>query len=220
MGEEGVVRTGERAAAEDNRADGAGGWFVGDVYVTARRILFDGHFRNDGDTHAGADHAEKTAELAAFKNNLGMKARTIAGGDGGVAKAVAIAQQQEGFGAEVFQEERAALGGFAIFGERGEEALGEQRDGFEFVAADGKREDGDVNGARTETVQKDRCDFFHDRQQGLWKFAGERSELRRGGIGGNRGDDAGADGGGGGFLALDDVAFGGFQLAENGAGAG
>jgi hypothetical protein len=30
--------------------------------------------------------------LPAFKNNLGMKASAIAGGDGGVAKAVAIAQ--------------------------------------------------------------------------------------------------------------------------------
>jgi hypothetical protein len=30
-----------------------------------------------------------------------MEARTIAGGDGGVAKAVAIAKQQEGLGAKV-----------------------------------------------------------------------------------------------------------------------
>jgi hypothetical protein len=31
-----------------------------------------------------------------------MKASAIAGGDGGVAKAVAVAEKQEGFGAKVF----------------------------------------------------------------------------------------------------------------------
>jgi hypothetical protein len=102
MGEEGVVGTAERAPAEDNRADCACSLFVADWNVTAGRILFDGHFRNDGDAHTGADHAEKAAELATLKNNLGMKARAIAGGDGGVAKAVAVAEKQEGFGAKVF----------------------------------------------------------------------------------------------------------------------
>ena len=102
MGEEGLVGTGQRATAQDDRADGAGGLFVGDGNVTARWILFNNHFRNDGNTHACADHAEQTAELAALENNLGMKARTIAGGDGGVAKAVAVAEKQEGFGAKVF----------------------------------------------------------------------------------------------------------------------
>src|SRR3977135_1880215 len=47
--------------------------------------------------------------------------------------------------AQVFQGEVAAPGEFVIFGKRGEKALGEQRGGFEFVAADGKRQDGDVN---------------------------------------------------------------------------
>ena len=39
----------------------------------------------------------------------GLKARTIAGGDGGVAKTVAVPEQQERFGAEVPQGKRAAL---------------------------------------------------------------------------------------------------------------
>jgi hypothetical protein len=65
-------------------------------------ILFNGHFRNDGNSHACTDHAEQTTELATFKNNLGMKASAIAGGDGGIAKAVAVAEKQERFGAKVF----------------------------------------------------------------------------------------------------------------------
>jgi len=100
-----------------------------------------------------------------------MDARAIASSDGGVAKAVAVAEKQEGFGAKVFQGERATLGKFVIFRKRGEEALREQRGSFEFVAADGKREDGDVNGARTETIQKDGRNFFHNTQKGLGKFA-------------------------------------------------
>ena len=39
----------------------------------------------------------------------GLKAHTIAGGDGGVAKTVAVPEQQERFGAEVPQGKRAAL---------------------------------------------------------------------------------------------------------------
>ena len=102
MGEEGVMGPGERATAQDDRADGADSLFVGDGHVTARWILFNSHFWNDGNAHARTDHAEQATELAAFENNLGMEARTIAGGDGGIAKAVAVAEQQERFGAKVF----------------------------------------------------------------------------------------------------------------------
>ena len=96
------VRTAQRPPAQNNRADGARSLFIGDRDVPTGRILFDGHFRNDGDAHAGTDHAEKTAELSAFENNLGMKTSAIAGGDGSVSKTVAITKEQEGFGAKIF----------------------------------------------------------------------------------------------------------------------
>src|SRR6266849_3096829 len=47
----------------------------------------------------------------------------------------------------------------------------------------------------------------------------ERSKTRREEVGSYRGNDANGDEAADGVLALDDVAFGGFQLAENGAGA-
>ena len=84
------VRAGERPAAEDNRADGAGSLLIRDVHVTAWRFSFDGHFRNDGDAHSRADHAEQAAELTAFKNNLRVKTRAVAGRDNGVSEAMAI----------------------------------------------------------------------------------------------------------------------------------
>jgi len=89
---ESMVRTGERAAAKDDGADSANSLFIGNADVAALRFFLDGHFGDDGNSHARADHAKQAAELAAFENNLGMEARTIAGGDGGVAKAVAVAQ--------------------------------------------------------------------------------------------------------------------------------
>jgi hypothetical protein len=93
------LRAGEGPAAEDNRADGAGSLLIGNVNVTACRFSLDGHFRNDRNTHSRANHAEQAAELAAFKDNLRVKTRAVAGSDSGVSEAMAIAQQQEGFGA-------------------------------------------------------------------------------------------------------------------------
>jgi hypothetical protein len=104
----------------------------------ASRILLDGHFRNYGDAHSGAYHADETTELATFKDNLGMKVGAIASGDGSLAKAVAVAEQQEWFAAEVLQGKGAALSELVVPRKRGEEALSEQRGGFEFVAPDGK----------------------------------------------------------------------------------
>jgi hypothetical protein len=43
----------------------------------------------------------------------------------------------------------------------------------------GKREDGDVDGARTETVQKYGHNFFHNTQKGLRRFARERHAGRK-----------------------------------------
>ena len=87
------VRAGQGPAAEDDRSDGAGSLLIGDVRITALRFLFDGHFGNDGDSHACAYHAEQTAELAAFENDLGMEAGAVAGGNGGIAEAMAVSQQ-------------------------------------------------------------------------------------------------------------------------------
>jgi len=116
MGEEAEVRASERAATEDNGADGAGSLRVGDAHVAAGRRFVDGHFGNDGYAHACADHAEETAELAAFEDNLWMKTGAIAGGDGGVTKAVAVAEEEERFGAQIFQRKSAAGGEFVFPG--------------------------------------------------------------------------------------------------------
>ena len=97
------MRTSQRPSAENDRADGAGRLLIRNMDVTARRLPFDGHFRNDRDAHACTHQAEQTAELATFENDLGMKARAVAGGNGSVPEAMAVTKQQERFGAEVFQ---------------------------------------------------------------------------------------------------------------------
>jgi hypothetical protein len=186
--------------------------------VMASRILLDGHFWNYRNAHPGLYHAYETTELATFKNNLGMKVGAIASGDGGLAKAVAVAEQKEWFATEVLQGKGAALSELVVPRKGGEEALREQRGGFEFVAPDGKRKDGDVNRTRTKAVKKDRRNFFCDTEKGLRKFARERSEERREKIGGNRGNYANADWSADGAFALNNIASGGFELAENGTG--
>ena len=88
-----LMRAGQGPSTEDDRADGTGRLFIRDMDVTARRFPFDGHFRNDRDAHACTDHTEQTAELSAFKNNLWVKARAVAGGNGSVSEAMPVAQQ-------------------------------------------------------------------------------------------------------------------------------
>ena len=191
--EEGLVCTGERSTAKDDGANGAHSLFVGDMDVMASRILLDGHFWNYRHAHSGAYHAYETTELATFKNYLGMKVSAIASGDGGLAKTVAVAEQKEWFGAEVLQGKRTARSEFVVSRKGGEEALSEQRGGFEFVAPYGKGQDGHVNRTCAKPVKKDRRNFFGDTQKGLRKFARERSEERGEEIRGNGGNYADAD---------------------------
>jgi hypothetical protein len=211
------VRAGQRATSKDDRTNGTGSLFVSDARVAALRFSFDSHFRNDGNAHACTDHAEKAAELSAFKNNLWVKTRAVACGNSRIAEAMAVAQQQERLGAQVFQRECAAFGEFVIFGERGEQTLRKQRSGLEFVAADGECEDGDVDGAPTETIEKNGRDFFHDRELYLGKFSGERSKDCGQVVRSNGRDDADANPASHEVLALDDVATRGFEFVENGA---
>src|SRR5256885_11573583 len=83
MGKEGEVRPGERAAAKEDGADGANRLVIRNADVSAWRFFLDGHFGNDGNAHARADHAEKAAELAAFENDLRVETRAGAGGNSG-----------------------------------------------------------------------------------------------------------------------------------------
>ena len=219
MGEEGAVCTGERTAAKDDSADCANGLFIGDADVAALSLFLDGHFRNDGNAHARSDHTEKTAELAAFENDLRMETRAVAGGNGGIAETVTVAQEQEGFGAEIFEGERLTRGEFVFLGEHSEEPFGQQRKNIEFVATDGKRQDGDVNGACSQTVEKDGCNFLDDGEPNLVEFAREGSKARREEVGGDGWNNTDGDGTADELFAFDDVAFGGFQFAKDGAGA-
>ncbi len=87
------------------------------------------------------------------------------------------------------------------------------------MAANGKRQDGDVDGAGSQTVEKDRSNFFDDGEPHLGKFAREGSKARRKEIGGDSGNNAHGDGTASELFAFEDVAFGGFQFAKDSAGA-
>ena len=125
MGKEGAVRAGERAAAKEDGADGANRLVIRNADVSAWRFFLDGHFGNDGNAHARADHAEKAAELAAFENDLRVETRAVAGGNGGIAETMAVAQEQERLGSKIFEGKRRARVELVFLGERGEESLGQ-----------------------------------------------------------------------------------------------
>src|SRR2546427_7749071 len=102
MGKEGEVRPGERAAAKEDGADGANRLVIRNADVSAWRFFLDGHFGNDGNAHARADHAEKAAELAAFENDLRGETRAVAGGNGGMPEKMAVPQGAGRVGAKNF----------------------------------------------------------------------------------------------------------------------
>jgi len=214
------VQAGEGTPAEEKAANGAERLGVGDADEMAGRGSFDGHLGNDGYAHPSADHAEKAAELAAFKNDLRMNPGAVAGGDGGVAEAVAIAEEEKGLGAEILEEDRRALGEAMMLGNGGKKAFGEEWRGFEFVAADGKRKDGDIYVAGAEAFKEDGSDLLDDRNMRLREFAGKGGELCGQNVRRNCGDDAEAERSADGVFMFRDIAAGGLQFAKDRAGAG
>ena len=158
--------------------------------------------------------------MAAFEDYARVEAGAVAGGDGGIAEAVAVAEKEEWITAKIGELQRGAAGEFVIFRQSGVEAFGEERMSVEFVAAYGKGEDGEIHGAGAETIKKNRSDFFGDGEMDLGKFAGEGGEALRKPIGSNGGDGADDDGAGFGLQALGELVFGAGEFVENGAGAG
>jgi len=219
MSQKRAVCAGKRPAAENDGANRTNSLLIGDPDIAALRFFLDGHFGNNGNAHASADHAEQTAELAALENNPGTKPRAVAGGNGGIAETVAVAQEQERLGAKIFERKRRARVELMFFGERGEKPLGQKRNSHEFVATERERQNGDVDGAGSETLQEDRRNFFDHSKSNLREFAREGSQTRRKEIRSNCRDDADGDGTTGELFAFDDVAFGGFQFAKDGVGA-
>lgn len=87
------MEAGEGAAAEADGADGARGAGVGEGNVDAGGFFVEGHFGDQGDAHAGRDHAEEAAELATFEGDLRVQAGAIAGCESVFAEAVAVAEE-------------------------------------------------------------------------------------------------------------------------------
>jgi hypothetical protein len=220
LGQEGVMGAGKGAAAEAGYGYGAEGFVIREADVGAAGFFVDGHFGNNGDAHADGDHAEQAAELTTFEDDLGMKARAVAGGKGCVAEAVAVAQQKKWFGAKVFQGQRILARESMVFWERGEEGLGENREGFKFVTANRKRDDSQVDGAGMQAFEQHGGDFLDDGDVRLRKFSREARQVRWQEIGSDGGNYADCNVAAQGIFLLIDVAASGFEFTKDGAGAG
>jgi hypothetical protein len=149
-----------------------------------------------------------------------MKPGAVAGGDGSVAEAVAIAEEEKGLGAEILEEDRRALGEAMMLGNGGKKAFGEEWRGFKFVAADGKREDGDIYVAGAEAFKEHRSDLLNDRNMCLRVSAGKGGELCGQKVRRNCGNDAEAERSADGVFMFRDVVAGGLEFAKDRAGAG
>lgn len=117
MGEEGAGAAVEGAAAKNYGGDGTLGLGIGDADETARFGFVHGHFRDEGNSHAGADHGEEAGEVAAFEDDAGGEAGAVAGGDGGFAEAMAVAKEKEWIAAEIGELNRRTPGEFMRFGQ-------------------------------------------------------------------------------------------------------
>jgi hypothetical protein len=212
------VNARERAPAENDSANGARSFIVGDAHITAAGVFLDGHFGNDGDAHAGANHAEDAAELAALEDDLRINPCAVASGNGGVTEAVPVAKEQEGFLAQNFQGDGAPIRERVLLRKRREQAFGEKRKGVELVPANGQGEEGDIHSAGAKTFQQYGSDFFDDSDLRLRKLAREKCEMRREEIGRDSGNDADRERTADGIFALPDVALGGLKFAQDSAG--
>ena len=89
---------------------------VGDADEAAGTGFVDSHFGDEGDAHAGANHGEEAGEVAAFKDDAWVETGAVAGGDGGIAEAVAVTEKEEWVAAEIGELQRGAAGKFVRFG--------------------------------------------------------------------------------------------------------
>jgi hypothetical protein len=106
------------------------------------------------------------------------------------------------------------------FGKRGEKALRKNGKNFKFVAAHGKREDGQVDCRGAQALEKHWRDLFNDGELSLGKFAGKRREMRRQEIRRHGGNNSEGDGPTHGIDLLGDISTRGLEFAQNSAGAG
>jgi len=147
VGEEGAGAAVEGTTVEGDGGYGALGLEVGDADEAAGFGFVDGHFRDEGNSHACTDHGEEAGEVATFEDDEGVEAGAITGGDGRVAEAVAVAKEKEWIAAEIGELQRGAAGELVGFRQRGVEAFRKERMCFEFVAAYREGEDGEVDRA-------------------------------------------------------------------------
>ena len=171
----------EAATADYGGDDGAGGFGVGEADVAAAGVAVDGHFWDQGDADAGGDHAEEAAELAALEGDVGSDAGVSAGAEAEIAEAVAVAEHDERFPAQIFESESRSEGARVVFFQGGEERFGADGEEFEIFVVERESKDRDVDGEVAEAFDQDGRGFFEDAEFCIGIFFREG-----GGVGGHQ----------------------------------
>jgi len=191
---------------------------VGDADEATGPGFVHGHFGDEGDAHAGADHGKKAGKVAAFEDDARVETGAVAGGDGCIAEAMAVAKKKEWIAAKIRELQGGAPGELVSFRQRGVKAFGEKWVEVEFMATDRKGQNGQVHGAGAEAFEKNRGDFFGDSELDFRKFAGEGGETLCKPIGRDGGDGPDDNGAGFGLEAFGEFVFGAREFVEDGAG--
>ena len=100
----------EAASTQNSGDDGAGCACVTEAHIAAAGVSIYSHFGDERNADASGNHSKQAAELAALEQDARRDAGMRAGGDAEVPEAVAVAQHDEGFSAEIFERKRFGSG--------------------------------------------------------------------------------------------------------------
>src|SRR5580692_3569736 len=157
----------ETAPAQDRGNDSARSLSVTEAHVSAAEVAVDSHFRDERDTDAGRNHAQETAELAAFKGDVRRNPGTGAGPEAEIPETVAVAQHDERFPAEILEGKRFCRSARMVSSQHSEEGLRADRKQFQVFVAQGESKNRDIDGQVPQTFYQNGCRFFHDAQFGV-----------------------------------------------------
>src|SRR5580658_10391641 len=132
---EGLLHGVKTASTQHRGDDGSSSLKITEAHVAAGDVAVDSHFRDERDADTGRDHPEETAELSAFKHNVGRNAGACAGGNTQIPETMAVAQHNERFSAEVFEGQRFCGGKRMIYAQCRKKRLGSDGEQLQILVA-------------------------------------------------------------------------------------
>lgn len=152
-----------------------------------------GHLGDDADAEAGGDEGEDARELIAFEDGVKVGLRARAGSEDVVAEAMAMAEQEEAFLANVLEVGSGRFGEAVAAGDGEKQGFAEEFAGDDVLGADGEGDDGEIEVAGLEAFDETGGDVFREAEIDVGMGGGEGGEAGGEVIGEDGGDGADAE---------------------------